>query len=83
MTPGSEVPANSSNIQEIVLSHARRERLTVTIHMMDGTEMEGRIKSFDRNSLVLEHGGSDYMIFTHAIAAICTPRPISNYPASQ
>ena len=67
------------NIQDVFLNFVRRERLTVTVRMMDGQEIEGRIKNFDRFALVLDQNGVDQMIFKHAIAAIKTPRPVANY----
>ena len=81
MAPASEPKAAHAqpNIQDVFLNYVRREKLSVTIRMMDGTELEGRIKNFDRFAVVLEHGGADHMIFKHAIAAIRTPKPVSNY----
>ena len=67
------------NIQDVFLNFVRRERLTVTVRMMDGQEIEGRIKNFDRFAVVLDQNGTDQMIFKHAIAAIKTPRPVANY----
>ena len=46
-------------------------------------ELEGRIKNFDRFAVILDHGGVDHMIFKHAIAAIKTPRAVSNYFSHQ
>ena len=83
MAPASESKQGQPNIQDVFLNYVRRERLTVTIRMMDGTEMEGRIKNFDRFSVVLDHGGADHMVFKHAIAAIKTPKPVSNYFSHQ
>ena len=67
------------NIQDVFLNYVRREKLTVTVRMMDGMEIEGRIKNFDRFALVLDSNGTDQMIFKHAIAAIKTPKPVANY----
>jgi host factor-I protein len=78
MPPASESRADP-NIQDTFLNYVRREKLTVTVRMMDGTELEGRIKNFDRFAVVLDHAGADHMIFKHAIAAITTPKPIANY----
>ena len=72
-----------ANIQDVFLNYVRREKLVVTIRMMDGSELEGRIKNFDRFALVLDQSGSDHMIFKHAIAAIKTPKPVSNYFSHQ
>ena len=67
------------NIQDVFLNSVRGEKLTVTIRMMDGHELEGRIKNFDRFALVLDRDGTDEMIFKHAIAGIRTPKPVANY----
>ena len=83
MPPASESKSAQPNIQDVFLNYVRRERLTVTIRMMDGSELEGRIKNFDRFALVLDQSGSDHMIFKHAIAAIKTPKAVSNYFSHQ
>jgi host factor-I protein len=79
MAQGVESKSAETNIQDVFLNHVRREKLTVTVRMMDGTELEGRIKNFDRFAVVLDHAGADHMIFKHAIAAIRTPKPVANY----
>ena len=83
MGPASDTKTAQPNIQDVFLNYVRREKLTVTVRMMDGTELEGRIKNFDRFALVIDHGGADHMIFKHAIAAIKTPRPVANYFSHQ
>ncbi len=74
----SEGTAGSAqNIQDLFLNGARRERLAVTIQLMDGSRLDGTIKSFDRFSVVLEHDGVDQLVFKHAIAHI---RPALSAP---
>jgi host factor-I protein len=75
----TKVAAGQPNIQDSFLNFARRERLIVTIRMMDGAELEGRIRNFDRFALIVEHAGADHMLFKHAIASIKSPRAASNY----
>jgi host factor-I protein len=70
------------NIQDVFLNHARRERLAVTIHLLDGRSFEARIKNFDRFAVILEVNGADQMVFKHAIATIATERSVPNYFAS-
>ncbi len=76
--PQTPAPAQP-NIQDVFLNYARRERLSVRIHLMDGSDFEGRIKNFDRFAVIVEQDGADHMIFKHAIATIRTPRAIGNY----
>jgi host factor-I protein len=79
MSPASDAKTSQPNIQDVFLNYLRREKLTVTIRMMDGSELEGRIKNFDRFALVLDQSGTDHLVFKHAIAVIRTPKAVSNY----
>ncbi len=79
--PRSSV-TSQPNIQDVFLNHARRERVSVTIHLMDGRQFDARIKSFDRFAVVVDVNGADQLIFKHAIATIDSPRPVADYMAS-
>ena len=83
MAPASESRSTQPNIQDVFLNYVRREKLTVIVRMMDGSELEGRIKNFDRFALILDQGGTDHLIFKHAIAAIKTPKSVTNYFSHQ
>jgi host factor-I protein len=72
-----------STIQDLFLNFARRDRLMVKIHLMDGRQLEARIKNFDKFAVVVEAGGQDQLIFKHAIATIETPRAVANYLSPQ
>ena len=71
------------NIQDVFLNHARRDRLAVTIHLLDGRQFEARIKNFDRFAVIVEVNGADQLVFKHAISAIKTPKAVSNYFSHQ
>ena len=72
----------AQNIQDAFLNSARRERITVVIHLLPGATLTGRIKSFDKFSVLLDVGGPDVLIFKHAISSISQERrPIT--PAQQ
>ena len=75
----SRSSSTQSAIQDVFLNFARRDRLTVTIHLMDGRHLEARIKNFDKFAVVVESGGQDQLIFKHAIATIETSRTLSHY----
>jgi host factor-I protein len=83
MPPTSEPKHAQPNIQDVFLNYVRREKLAITIRMMDGSELEGRIKNFDRFALILDQGGTDHLVFKHAIATIKTPKAVSNYFSHQ
>lgn len=70
------------NIQDVFLNYARRDRLTVVMNLLDGRQLEGRIKNFDRFAVIVEVGEADQLVFKHAIATIETNRSVANYFAS-
>jgi host factor-I protein len=79
----AETKTGAPNIQDVFLNYARREKLPVTIHLLDGREFEARIKNFDRFSVIVgDQNGMDQLIFKHAIATIRTPRSVPNYFSS-
>lgn len=62
------------NIQDAFLNTARRERSNVTIYLIHGAKLTGRIKSFDKFSVLLETGAQELLIFKHAISTISHSR---------
>jgi host factor-I protein len=78
-TPDTKPSPAQPNIQDSFLNFARREKLVVAIRLMDGQQIEGRIRNFDRFALIVESGGADQMLFKHAIASIKSPRSAGNY----
>ncbi len=62
------------NIQDAFLNTVRREKDTVTIYLMNGAKLAGRIKSFDKFSVLLESGAQEQLIFKHAISTILHAR---------
>jgi host factor-I protein len=65
-----DTKSSPQNIQDAFLNTARREKDTVTIHLLNGVTVSGRIKSFDRFSVLLEQGREEQLIFKHAISTI-------------
>jgi host factor-I protein len=73
-----EKPAQ--NIQESFLNNARKEKGVVTIYLLSGVKLSGRIRSFDKYSLVLETNNQEQLIFKHAISTVVTVRSGHTYP---
>jgi len=64
----------TQNIQDGFLNAARKERLLVTVYLLSGVKLTGRIRSFDRYSVVLESNSQEQLIFKHAISTVVLPR---------
>ena len=64
----------TQNIQDGFLNSARKEKLVVTIYLVSGVKLTGRIRSFDKFSVVLESNAQEQLIFKHAISTVVLPR---------
>jgi host factor-I protein len=65
----------SLNIQDNFLNAARKERQSVTIFLLGGVKLSGKIRSFDKYSVILESNHQEQLIFKHAISTITLSRP--------
>ncbi|RJP33968.1 MAG: RNA chaperone Hfq [Candidatus Omnitrophota bacterium] len=60
------------NIQDSFLNQARRERISLDIHLVDGTDLHGKISAFDNFTIILmnDEREEQYLIYKHAVATI-------------
>jgi host factor-I protein len=64
----------AQNIQDSFLNTARKEKTQVTIYLLSGVKLTGRIRSFDKYSVVLETNNQEQLIFKHAISTVVMSR---------
>src|SRR5881397_3203052 len=72
----------AQNIQDSFLNNARKDKIALTIYLMSGVKLSGRIKSFDKYSVILETNNQEQLIFKHAISTVVTQKTTHSYPAS-
>jgi len=76
---GEEMEKPAQNIQDSFLNNARKDKIVLTIYLMSGVKLSGRIKSFDKYSLVLETNNQEQLIFKHAISTVVTLKTAHSY----
>lgn len=64
----------NQNIQDTFLNLARRERVPVVVFLMGGAKLSGKIRSFDKYSVILESNHQEQLIFKHAISTVVVSR---------
>jgi host factor-I protein len=69
----------AQNIQDSFLNNARKDKGIVTIYLLSGVKLSGRIRSFDKYSLVMETNNQEQLIFKHAISTVVTVRSSHSY----
>jgi host factor-I protein len=72
----------AQNIQDSFLNNARKDKVVLTIYLMSGVKLSGRIKSFDKYSLVLETNNQEQLIFKHAVSTVVTQKSSHSYSAA-
>ena len=65
-----------ANLQDIFLLRAKRDKLSVTMFLMNGFQMRGTITGFDAFVVVLDSEGKQQLIYKHAISTIAPVRPV-------
>jgi host factor-I protein len=73
--------AQQQNIQEAFLNNARKDKTYLTIYLMSGVKLSGRIKSFDKYSVVLEANNQEQLIFKHAISTVVVSKQSHGAPS--
>ncbi len=59
------------NLQDLFLNNARKERIPVTIYLMNGVQVKGQVKGFDSYIIMLEDEKKQQnMIYKHAVSTI-------------
>ena len=72
-----DTKSTAQNVQDAFLNTVRREKAAVMIYLMSGAKLSGRIKSFDKYSVLLESATHEQLIFKHAISTIQHARRLS------
>lgn len=65
----------SNNLQDIFLNNARKNKILVSIYLVNGFQLRGFVKGFDNFTVILDCEGKQMMVYKHAITTI-TPSKI-------
>ena len=64
------------NLQDAILKEVRRDKVPVTLFLMNGFQLRGTITGFDSFVVVLVSEGKQQMIYKHAISTLAPSRPL-------
>ena len=76
---GDSMDKPAQNIQDSFLNNARKDKTVITLYLLSGVKLSGRIKSFDKYSLILETNNQEQLIFKHAISTVVTVKVGHSY----
>ena len=67
----------TQNLQDAFLNYIRREKIPVTLFLMNGFHLRGVVRSFDSFVVLIDADGRQQMIYKHAISTVAPARPVS------
>ncbi len=74
--------AKTINLQDIFLNQVRKENIEVTIHLVNGFQIKGKVKGFDNFTVVMDVLGKQQMVYKHAISTVTPAKPV-NFAAKE
>ena len=66
----------AQNIQDTFLNTVRKDKSPITIYLVSGVKLTGKIRSFDKYSVLLENNSQEQLIFKHAISTVVSNRGV-------
>ena len=64
------------NLQDVFLNQARREKISITIYLVNGFQFKGTVKGFDSYTVILDSDGKQNLVYKHAISTIAPARAV-------
>ena len=68
--------SESINLQDAILKECIREKVPLTLFLMNGFQLRGIVTGFDSFVVVLVSDGRQQMIYKHAISTLAPIRPL-------
>ncbi len=68
--------SDAVNLQDAILKEVKRDKVPVTLFLMNGFQLRGIITGFDSFVVVLVTDGKQQMIYKHAISTLAPMKPL-------
>lgn len=65
------------SLQDSFLNTLRKERVPVSIYLVNGIKLQGRIDAFDNYVVMLKYEDNTQMVFKHSISTVAPTRPVN------
>ncbi len=65
-----------NNIQDYILNTARKEKIELTIYLLNGVPLKGKVTSFDNFTIIIENDNKQNLIYKHAVSTIIPSKVI-------
>ena len=77
------VGEKTQNVQDVFLNHVRKNKVGVTVFLVNGVKLQGNISWFDNFSILLRRDSQSQLIYKHAISTVMPSDPIHLFESSE
>ena len=64
------------NLQDMFLNQLRKEKIMVTVYLVNGFQLRGYVKGFDTFTIVVENEGRQNLVYKNAVSTITPTKPV-------
>lgn len=68
---------NNINLQDVFLNKVRKEKILITIYLVNGFQLKGIVRGFDNYTIVLDSDEKQQLIYKHAVSTISPNSPVN------
>ncbi|MFZ5616856.1 MAG: RNA chaperone Hfq [Pseudomonadota bacterium] len=65
------------NLQDVFLNHVRKDKIPVTIFLVNGVKLQGVVTWFDNFCVLLKREGQVQLVYKHAISTVMPAQPVN------
>lgn len=69
-----------TSLQDTILNAARKDKVPVTVHLVNGVPLKGVIRGFDNFVVLIDSDGRQMMVYKHAISTVTPSHPLQYTP---
>ena len=66
-----------NNIQEALLNESRKSKIDLTIYLLNGVPLKGKVISFDNFTIIIDINGKQNLIYKHAVTTIIPEKRVN------
>ena len=75
--------SDRQNLQDAFLNHVRKQKISVTVFLINGVKLQGVITWFDNFCILLRRDGQSQLVYKHAISTIMPAQNVSLYEGEE
>ena len=75
--------SKSPGLQDSYLNILRKERVNVSLYLVNGIKLHGQVESFDQFVVVLRNNSINQMVYKHAISTVVPVKAIRSAPDAE